>query len=189
VTLAFLAHARPLVPAPRPRYVGVYFLLDGDTVVYVGQSIDIEMRIPAHLGRRRHRNPEHQMCFDSVLWIEVEESNLTAYEGAFIRALNPRYNTKASGRPEADAAILALFGLAPDPARAFETRTSARFADVSRRMWREKRRRTLKRASRLLNVRRFLWDSIVHDSPSVFFAPFLQRNAAGKSPADSTENP
>lgn len=63
----------------------VYFLIDGDEVVYVGQSRDLTHRIETHLKDERKK-------FDRVLTLECDRRSLLATESHFIRLLRPRYN-------------------------------------------------------------------------------------------------
>lgn len=89
-------------PPPRPRYVGVYLLIDGCEVVYVGQSIDIEVRVVSHRVAFRGAR---------VTWIPVDEHELDAYEGALIRAFRPRGNLSAPAHTGRDNEILVSLGL------------------------------------------------------------------------------
>lgn len=109
-TLAVSAHARAIdITALRSRWVGIYFLISKGEIVYVGQSGDVDSRIAGHLRATKKNKKE----FDSAFWIEVSEHDLGPYEGAFIRALAPRYNCTAPKDVGRDVEILALFGMAP----------------------------------------------------------------------------
>jgi excisionase family DNA binding protein len=66
-----------------PQASGIYFLCDGEEVVYVGQSVDVYSRVLQH---RRSKQ------FDRVFWWPVPASELDKIEGAFIRTLKPRLN-------------------------------------------------------------------------------------------------
>lgn len=66
-------------PAPIP--CGVYFLVKGAEVVYVGQSTNIVNRIMHH---------EH--LFDEVAWVSVPPDHLDITESLYIHALMPRLN-------------------------------------------------------------------------------------------------
>lgn len=98
-----------------PRPTGVYFLVDGDEIVYVGQTADLEVRIAMHLEAGLKR-------FDRAFWIELPADQLDAHEGAFIRALNPRYCLAAPADVGTDGAVLAAYGLTVDPEARFEGR-------------------------------------------------------------------
>jgi hypothetical protein len=111
-------HWRAFEPAPRPRYVGVYFLIDRNEIVYVGQSIDIELRIMAHRSRRPRPGRRNGWRFDRATWIELTVEDLDAYERALIRLLVPRYNRRIGASLGRDSEVAERFGLqAPDPER------------------------------------------------------------------------
>ncbi len=63
----------------------VYFLLDGDDVVYVGQSVSLQTRIISHKKDKK---------FDRVVYISCDRERLDEVEGTFIRALKPKFNGK-----------------------------------------------------------------------------------------------
>lgn len=83
---------------------GVYFLVRGDEVVYVGQSVQIPSRISSHRQGGK--------VFDLVFYLTCPAAELDAIESAFIRALKPKLN---GNPPKADrsrdAEILASFGI------------------------------------------------------------------------------
>lgn len=65
---------------------GLYLLLDGGVVVYVGQSADIRGRLRTH--RREAKKP-----FETILWWACPaESDRLRLEGVLILALLPRFN-------------------------------------------------------------------------------------------------
>lgn len=97
----------------KPIYVGIYFLFDGNEVVYVGQSTDVPARVYAHQSRRDHRKKRLRMKWDRALWIAVDEADLDAYEGALIRRLTPRYNTGAPRDTSRDQEICDRLALPP----------------------------------------------------------------------------
>ncbi|MBY0474234.1 MAG: DUF4224 domain-containing protein [Nitrosomonas sp.] len=66
---------------------GIYFLLCGSEIVYVGQSINLVERIGNHL-----RNDE--MLFDSYYYLEVKRENMLLMERKYIEKLFPRMNKK-----------------------------------------------------------------------------------------------
>jgi len=71
---------------PNEQTQGIYFLLDGKRVVYVGQSKSVRARIGNHLSST-------SKTFDSYWMIEIksaEDLNLT--EARYIDALQPKYN-------------------------------------------------------------------------------------------------
>jgi hypothetical protein len=95
-----------------PRLCGIYFLLKGGEVVYVGQSVDIIGRCMEHrecVHRNRNRRAAGVLClsagaqrrdseefgFDGVRYIEVDEENLDEYEKRFIAHFEPKFNGSA----------------------------------------------------------------------------------------------
>lgn len=69
---------------PAPKWVtGIYFLFDGDEIVYVGQSVDIMTRVGAHLRDK---------VFDSFNYIECDLCDLNNLEATYILELKPKYN-------------------------------------------------------------------------------------------------
>lgn len=59
----FLLDVPEVIP---PRFVGVYFLLDGSEIVYIGQSTDVPSRIAAHKSRRTRRNKDRRWNWTSA---------------------------------------------------------------------------------------------------------------------------
>lgn len=72
---------------PWADYVGVYFLIRGRHVVYVGQSTNILSRVATH---RREKD------FDAAYFLRVPASDLDRVEASFITVLEPEYN---GGKP------------------------------------------------------------------------------------------
>ncbi len=110
-----------------PPKSGVYLLVAGDEIVYVGSSSDIEPRIFGHRTDRRSVNVMGRKAFDRALWLALPAAVLDAYEGAFIRSLRPRYNRNAPRWCGNDNEILEGFGLKPhqdEQANSFEWLTS-----------------------------------------------------------------
>ena len=64
---------------------GIYFLIDGEEVVYIGQSINPLSRIGDHL---RNKDGKFDRCF----FIPVPRSILDLMESNFIKALSPKLN-------------------------------------------------------------------------------------------------
>jgi hypothetical protein len=91
----------PIVVTPP----GVYFLLDGEEIVYVGQSVNPCGRILQHLGDKH---------FTRAFTLPVPARILDAAEGALIRHLRPRLNGNAGPIFPEDAAILRSIGLLVD---------------------------------------------------------------------------
>lgn len=69
---------------------GIYFLIKDDSVVYVGQSVDVLARISKH---RRELTD-----FDSFNVMACEPETLDEMEQAYIFALMPKYNSVYGGK-------------------------------------------------------------------------------------------
>lgn len=67
------------------RIPGVYFLFDGDRLVYVGQSTHVPARIEDHLR-------EGRIPFDRATFLPVEPEKLRERESYYIDLLDPEYN-------------------------------------------------------------------------------------------------
>src|SRR5258708_30571573 len=66
-----------------PNYSGVYFLLRGEEIVYVGQSKNVACRIAAHINKK---------FFDSILIMSVPLEALSSVETYWIGQLKPVLN-------------------------------------------------------------------------------------------------
>jgi hypothetical protein len=66
---------------------GVYFLVDGDEVVYVGQSTNIYNRIPQH----------HSKKFDRYMYVPCKPELLNALESLYIHCFRPKLNFGSDG--------------------------------------------------------------------------------------------
>ena len=67
---------------------GIYFLCDGQDVVYVGQSVSALGRVATHLAERiKEFLPER------VFFLPCPAEDLTRIENHYIRLLRPKYNT------------------------------------------------------------------------------------------------
>lgn len=65
--------------------IGIYFLFDGETIVYIGKSTDIHGRVHAHL-----KDPGKH--FDRYAYIAVSSDDLDAAEFEYIKLFEPKYN-------------------------------------------------------------------------------------------------
>jgi len=65
-----------------PLICGVYFLIQNNEIVYVGQSKNISSRVTQHTDK----------LFDSIMYIECSENKLYDIEKFYIIACNPKYN-------------------------------------------------------------------------------------------------
>ncbi|MEX2333130.1 MAG: hypothetical protein WD600_02670, partial [Pseudohongiella sp.] len=68
-----------LTPA---EYTGIYILLKGQEIVYVGQSRNIFQRVKGHLGKD----------FDYFVPIKVPMQDMDVCEGSLIRFFKPKLN-------------------------------------------------------------------------------------------------
>lgn len=70
----------------------IYFLCQGDEVVYVGQSTNLAARLPQH---------RIDKVFDRVFYLIVRLDDLDRIEREYIRAIRPRYDgTLSRANPE-----------------------------------------------------------------------------------------
>ena len=74
-----------------PR-LGVYFLLLGDELVYIGSSMDMPQRVAQHKTNGRR--------FDRVFYIETRPGERLGLEAILIRALGPRHNKNGKCKPQ-----------------------------------------------------------------------------------------
>jgi excinuclease UvrABC nuclease subunit len=75
-----------------PIISAVYFLFAGDELVYIGQSLDVYMRV-------RHHYTAKDKEFDKWTFIEVRLHRLLSTERRLIQQFNPKYNlVHAKGR-------------------------------------------------------------------------------------------
>jgi molybdopterin converting factor small subunit len=68
---------------------GIYFLIKDESVVYVGQSINIAQRIANHKTTKD---------FDTFTYIQCKPENLNTIEAMYIDRLKPKYNYNSQGR-------------------------------------------------------------------------------------------
>lgn len=81
------------IPVPdQPKVGGIYLLLDGDEVVYVGQSNNIHWRAVQH----RHQSSKQ---FDRYAYIMCAETDVNTIEAYLILHFAPRYNKKLPQNP------------------------------------------------------------------------------------------
>lgn len=66
---------------------GIYFLIDGSEVVYVGQSRSIMSRVLKHSDKN----------FDRVTFLPVDERYLLLVEARYIQKFRPKYNEQCFG--------------------------------------------------------------------------------------------
>ena len=71
---------------------GIYFLFDGDEIVYVGRSITIMSRIETH--STTDCKITNCKVWDSFSYISCPESYQGVAEALFIAAFQPKYNSE-----------------------------------------------------------------------------------------------
>ncbi len=76
--------------APNQPISGIYFLIEGDEIVYVGQSIDVHSRLITH---------RQQKQFSHFSYIEVPPELLDIVERAYISRFKPRLNRAVPKEP------------------------------------------------------------------------------------------
>lgn len=81
------------LPLRRRAFCGVYFLIRGDDIVYVGASTQILRRLSVHLVAEK-------MLFNRIAFILCDKAEVWEIEFAYISALDPIYNR--IGGPDAD---------------------------------------------------------------------------------------
>lgn len=77
------------VAEPIRKKCGVYFLIAGGEIVYVGQSTDVDSRVRQHALDKD---------FESYHYIEVDQENLNYVESFYIIKLKPILNKKRGGK-------------------------------------------------------------------------------------------
>lgn len=80
-------------------FTGVYFLIENDKVVYVGQSLNIFSRVMQHVQNKK---------FARVAYIPCSQDQLDAIESLYIHALKPKLNGRVHNNPDAMRAPLSL---------------------------------------------------------------------------------
>jgi hypothetical protein len=87
------------------RCPGVYFLCDGDEVVYVGQSVSVPVRVMSHIHESRRPTGK---TFDPsrIFYLSVPEGELLRVESEFIRRLRPRHNDETRRLPGREKGVV-----------------------------------------------------------------------------------
>lgn len=73
----------------KPHYGYVYFLIDEDEIVYVGQTVKLPDRIKAHTNKRY---PLFYKQFTHFSTLKVRADRLKITEEVYIATFNPKYN-------------------------------------------------------------------------------------------------
>lgn len=82
---------------------GVYFLVKGESVIYVGQSVNVHNRIMEHRAGKD---------FDGFAFVACDESALDILESLYIHVLRPPLNGIQAGAPVAPLRLDKLLRLA-----------------------------------------------------------------------------
>lgn len=91
---------RSAQPLSQANYSGVYFLIHGEAVVYVGQSVNVITRIATH-------QTEGRKTFDRYAYVPCPPHLLDTMESLYIHALRPPLNGRfgKSGTPYAPLSL------------------------------------------------------------------------------------
>lgn len=80
-----------------PSSSGLYAVLDGSRIMYVGKSKNLNRR----WSSGHHRYPQAKKIGARLAWISIKEENITEVENALIKSLHPPCNnTKIPTPPE-----------------------------------------------------------------------------------------
>ena len=89
---------------PWENFSGVYFLLDGDEIVYVGQAVNIYSRIAQHTDKQ----------FDRYAFVLCDVDMLDNLESLYIHVLRPKLNgNQTNGAKIAPLSLEKLIGQMP----------------------------------------------------------------------------
>jgi len=88
---------------------GVYFLFDGDDLVYIGQSVNVHKRVSSHIGSQK---------FTRYAFLPCHPIKLLEEEARMVRILKPKNNVFAQWagylNVEAELKASTLFGMMDD---------------------------------------------------------------------------
>lgn len=105
---------------------GVYFLFRHGVIVYVGQSIDVPVRISQHKIKR-------DKDFDEYSFIRIPNNKLDSTERYYINAHNPTYNKTKGNKKSKVSHIDSRYGITDkEPAYTPYVHTSKYKRKVSR---------------------------------------------------------
>jgi hypothetical protein len=80
-----ISGSAPRAAIKKLEHSGIYFLLQKERVIYVGQSVDVPQRLLTHLNEGRKN-------FDSYSWVPCDRTSLNDYEAFWIVELRPELN-------------------------------------------------------------------------------------------------
>jgi len=72
-------------------YAGIYFLIDCDEIVYVGQSHDVKSRLSTHSNSNKN--------FNKYYFIKCQPEELNRLEAYYILKFRPKYNISLPKEP------------------------------------------------------------------------------------------
>ena len=94
-------------------FSGVYFLIKGIEIVYVGQSVNVHSRVATHFADKD---------FDSFCYIECLPKHLDVLESLYIHIYQPRLNGRLHGRMRSPLSLEGIVKAATDGVQAIEDR-------------------------------------------------------------------
>lgn len=107
LTSKYLLHADEIAREALPweKASGVYFLLNGNEIVYVGQAVNVYARIGQHVDKR----------FDRYAFIPCAINALDKLESLYIHCLRPKLNGNYKNEAKnAPISLEALIGMVPN---------------------------------------------------------------------------
>jgi len=78
-----------------PETGGVYFLLNGDDIIYIGRSANIYKRINNHDVVRKYYSKNDERGYNIVCGVYQSDSDLSELENTLIRVAQPTYNVQS----------------------------------------------------------------------------------------------
>lgn len=83
-----------------PEYK-IYFLISGEEIVYIGQTIDIEERLKSHFHGKKE--------FDSYYSLDCKKEEADLLEYIYINIFKPKYNKDGGKSKKAEENLLRIF--------------------------------------------------------------------------------
>ena len=80
---------------PQRKQCGVYFLIENNEIVYVGQSVNVHARVASHY---------YGKVFSYFTCIECPQSHLNSLEALYIHKFNPPLNGRGGGQGQHETA-------------------------------------------------------------------------------------
>jgi len=82
---------------PQRKQCGVYFLIENNDIVYVGQSTNIDARVASHHGTK---------AFSYVAHVECPQNHLNPLEALYISKFSPPLNGRGGGQGQDETAAI-----------------------------------------------------------------------------------